>query len=192
MLFHGRDHQEGEKGTEVDGPVKGVERLGHQPRGLVRNLVPHEGGNARLDAAGPQGDDQEARHQDVAARLNGLEQVCGGQHPVPHAVKQGNVQDGLVPSPYLVRQPRPRHRQQVHHAHEDVQRGSGPVLAHQQVAGHVQHQDGFHAVEAEAFAGFRADDEPGLGGKGVHGVEDGCQKVPERAIKMMAPGRGPS
>lgn len=173
MLFHGRNDQEGEEGAQVDSPVKGIEGLGHQLRGFVRNLVPHEGGDAGLDASRAQRDDEQARHQDVTARFNGMEEVRRGQDSVPYAVKQGNVKNGLVPAPDLVRQPCARQGKQVNHSREDVKGGGGPVFAHQQVARHVQHEDGLHAVEAEAFAGFRSDDVPGLGGRALMDDEGG-------------------
>ena len=97
-----------------------------------------------------------------------MEKIRRRQNSVSYAVKQGNIKNGFISAPDLVRQPGPRQGKQINHSHKNMKGGGGPVVAHQQVARHVQHEDGLHAVEAETFTGFRSDDVSGLGGQGAH------------------------
>src|SRR5690606_2223147 len=160
------DEKRGEEGAEVDDPVEGVvDPLRQVLVGLVE-LVAHEGGDAGLDAAGSEGDEEEAGVEAGAVRLE------EGQAGVAGAVDQTQVEDGPVLAQPLVGEPSAEEGKEVHPHHEEVEDllrlgfANGELSpVEQEIADEDLGEDVSHPVEAEALAGLVADDEGDLPGE---------------------------
>ena len=170
-----RREQRGEERTEVDDPVERVEdQLGLVLVGLVE-LVAAEADHQRFDAARSQRDQEQAGEESGPVALEHRQAGMAG------AVDQREPQHGVVLAEVAVRQPAAQQREEVHaddEAVEDVLRRALALRARGQVgqqhrADQERDEDVPHAVEAEALAGFVADDEgdlarhpAGVGGNG--------------------------
>lgn len=160
ILQRQRDQQRGEQRAEVDDPVEAVEHhLGQVLVGLVE-LVAHERGHQRLDAARTQRDQAQPEEEAAAAAF---EQRQAG---MPGAIHQAEPQNGVVFAEEAIGQPTAEQREEKHPDHEAVQDVLGLGLAagsadllQQQRGDQELHQDVAHPVEAETLAGFVADDE---------------------------------
>ncbi|MNT04840.1 hypothetical protein D3C72_1394330 [compost metagenome] len=153
-----RHQQRREEGAEVDDPVEQVEdQLGLVLVGLVE-LVADERGHERLDAAGTEGDQEQAEIEAVDAVFK------QGQAGMAGAIHEAEPEDGVVLAEEAVGQPAAQQREEVHADDEGVEHVLGFARAlvdrdhQQQGADEEWRQDVAHAVKAEAFAAFVGDD----------------------------------
>jgi hypothetical protein len=158
LLEEHRHQQRGEERPEVDDPVEGVEHdLGAVLVGRVE-LVAHERGDTRLDAAGTERNQAETG---VEARAVGLEQR---QAEVAEAVDEAQPEYRVIFAEEPVRQPAAEQREEIHaddKGVENVLRRAGAVAlrqVHQQRRDEEHREDVPHAVKTEALATLVADD----------------------------------
>ena len=153
-----RHQQRGEERAEVDDPVKQVEdQLGLVLVGLVE-LVADKRGHQRLDAAGTEGDQEQAEIEAVDAVFK------QGQAGMAGAIHETEPENGVVLAEEAVGQPAAQQREEIHADDEGVEHVLGFARAlvdrdhQQQGADEERRQDVAHAVKAEAFAAFVGDD----------------------------------
>ena len=128
-------------------------------------LVADMRGDTGLDAAGPQRDEHQPRHQPHGGLTADSHQREG---EVTEAIDDGKRNDGLVLPEEGVGDDCTKERREVDRRGEqvDLLRGggvahrlSGRIVHEPEILGHEDRQDRLHAVEAEAFRGFVAHDE---------------------------------
>lgn len=153
-----RNDEEGEERAQVDGEIENGVGLPHEMTLIGGELIAHERGHARLDAARAERNQAQAEVKAVEFGRNTREQIAGGQHAVADAVEQGNPQNGFVAPPDPIRQPRAHQRQKIINKDEQVDDRRGPVFGLQQGRRDVERQDAAHPVIAEALGRLVADD----------------------------------
>ncbi len=151
--------QRGQRRAEVDGEVEQAEDPLQHVLVLLPELITHVGGHAGLDAPGSEGDQPETHRQTESS-------VIHRQGQVPQTVETRQDHDGTVLAQEGVREDRSGERDVVRRSDEGVKPGRCLVATHDrclatpvdQELRHVDHENGLHAVEAEAFSGFVSHD----------------------------------
>ena len=167
ILTHPWDHEEGEEGTQVDGPVESSVETRHGRGVRAVCLVAHEGGNAGLDSASAEGDDEQAHKENRPSSLDALETVGHRKNAMPQAVEERNKQNHLVAPDEAIRHPGAQQGKNVDTGIEEVAHDHCFTFFHRQHTHHVKGENTAHAVKAETLAGLIAHDILRLWGAGA-------------------------
>ena len=168
VLSYPGDHEEGEEGAQVDGPVEGGVKAGERGAVLFAggNLVAHEGRNAGFDATRTYCNDGKTDKENPFAGFDIACKIGERQYGIAQAVEQRDGKDGAVATQETVCQPGSEQGEQVGAGNKEVNDFRGLVLRHEEHPRHVCDEDAPHSIEAEAFAGLIAYDVFGLSRQG--------------------------